>query len=106
MRLQLNAHIQPIGDITQTEGLREIILPIMYFDSGAHINSDKVKLMKEKILNPLALVHGLEYGAVCVGGVLVLIILIYFICTSFRKGKMNNMSVIANSTEEQTPLLR
>ena len=106
MRLQLNAHIQSIKDITQTEGLQEVILPIMYFSFEAKINSDKIHLMKRTLLNPLAILHAVEYAAICIGGLLVFSVLIILVFNFVEKKKKRIRHVLlANSSEEEKPLL-
>ena len=106
MRLQLNAHIQPIKDVTQTEGLQEVILPIMYFSSEAKINSDNIHLMKRTLLNPLAILHAVEYAAICIGGLLIFIVLLIFLHNFVKKKKKAMRQVLlANSSEEHKPLL-
>ena len=107
MRLQLNAHIQPIKDITQTEGLQEVVLPIMYFSFEAKINSDKILLMKRTLINPLAILQGVEYVFICIGSLLILVVLIIFLQNIVRNMNMKTIrkTLLAKSVEEQNPLL-
>ena len=107
MRLQLNAHIQPIKDIAQTEGIHEVILPIMYFSFDAKINADKIHLMKRSLLVPLAILHGVENAVIGIGGLLIFIVLIVLVKNFVRKRNMKTMRkrLLANSAEEHKPLL-
>lgn len=97
MRLQLNAHIQPVEDIKQTECLQEVILPIMYFSGEAKINSVKTKLMKDKILGPLSVVYSAEYVAIGIGTFLLLVALVLSVISCLKNRQ---------TAEEKTPLVK
>lgn len=106
-RLQINALMQPVKHLSQTEEIPKLFLPIIYINETAKIDSSNGKLLKEKVLQPFTIAHIVEFGLVCIGGLLVLVACIFLIKVTIRNRKLSKIRqmLIAQSTEERKPLL-
>ena len=105
-RLQINALIEPIKDITQTEGIPKLFLPIIYVNETATIDSSTAELLEENVLRLLTIVHGVEFALICLGVFLVLVALIFLVRVAVRNRKLNKIrQIVAQSAEERKPLL-
>lgn len=106
-RLQINALIEPVKDITETEGIPKLFLPIIYINETAKIDSSTGKLLQEKVLRPLTIVHSVEFALMCLGGLLVLVAFICLVRVIVRNRKLSKIRqiLLAQSTEERKPLL-
>ena len=106
-RLQINALIEPIKGILETIGIPKLFLPIFYINETAKIDPTSAKLLKEKVLQPFTIVHILEFGLVCVGGVLVLVACVFLIQVAVQNRKLSKIRqiLLAQSADEKKPLI-
>lgn len=104
-RLQINALIEPVKDIEQTEKLHKLFLPVFFINETATIDNSQAQMIKDKVLMPFKVVHGVEIGLVVLGGVLILIGLVFLVLLINRNRKLKQVKTMLSNPNENSPLM-
>ena len=99
LRLQLNVNIKPTKHILQMANVKEVILPLMYFNNSVTVDSSTVNTMKD-VLIPMKVVPWLSVAFMCIGTIELVIALCWVL---LRKGK--DGKEMSNINSESDPLL-
>lgn len=104
-RLQINALIEPVKDIEQTQKLHKLFLPVFFINETATIDKSQAQMIKDKVLMPFKVVHGVEIGLVVLGGVLILIGLVFLVLLINRNRKLKQVKTMLSNPNENSPLM-
>jgi hypothetical protein len=104
-RLQINALIEPIEDIDQTKNLHRLFLPVLFINESASIDNSQAQMIKDKVLMPIKVAHGVELAVVVLGGVLFLVVIILLALLIDRNRKLKKIRELLSHPNENSPLL-
>ncbi|KAL3859117.1 hypothetical protein ACJMK2_009349 [Sinanodonta woodiana] len=76
-RLQVNLHLQPIANITETEHITEVFLPIFWLNESAVIDDENADKMISMLFTPLKIIWVLEITLISVGLLVALVSAMY-----------------------------
>ena len=91
-RLQINAHLQNLGLLSSLQGVEDVILPILWLNESATLDTATADKFKTQVEILIKLVHILPYVLLGLGLLLSLIGCVLLFCY-FRKRKVSHASV-------------
>ena len=105
VRLQLNVNIKPTKHLIQMAGVKEGILPIMYFNNSVAIDASTANTVKEVVIL-FRLVPCLSLAFMCLGSV-ILVITLWWVIMGKKKKRCGRKETSSsnNINDEREPLL-
>lgn len=103
LRLQLNVNIKPVKYMLQMTGVREVILPIFYFNNSVAVDASTAKTMKS-VLTAMKAVPFVSVALICIGTV-ELVVAICWILTKKNSEKKRRKRARLGINNENEPLL-
>lgn len=105
LRLQLNVNIKPTKYIFQMTNVKEVILPLIYFNNSVTVDSSTVHTVKT-VLIPMKLVPWVSAGFVCIGSIEMTCVICWVIFSrSKRKQPAEKEQSKTINDDENQPLL-
>lgn len=101
LRLQLNVNIKPAKRLIQMAGVKEVILPIMFFNNSVTVDASTANTMKE-VLIPMKAVPWLSVAFMCTGTIELIGALFWVLA---RKRKKELKEILSNNDERQPLIL-
>lgn len=102
LRLQLNVNIKPTKYILQTAGVKEVILPIMYFNNSVSVDASTASTMKQ-VLTAMKAVPWVSGTLICIGTIELVIAFGWILTKTRNEEKRRKERLHVN--EERRPLI-
>ncbi|KAK3592837.1 hypothetical protein CHS0354_028913 [Potamilus streckersoni] len=100
-RLQVNILIQNVSFITPTKKLHKMYFPILWLNESAALTDKLADDFKKSVLTPMKILHGVEYGLIALGGLIVIMAILLLV---FLKRKKK--TELVDLTNEETKLVK
>ena len=104
LRLQLNVNIKPTKHIVQMAAVKEVILPIMYFNNSVTIDASTANMVKE-VLIPMKAVPFLSVAFICIGTVELVALFWVFVRKREKRQGQKESSNNSDINGERQPLI-
>ena len=104
IRLQLNLHIQSIPGISQTNGIKEAYIPVMYFNNNITVDDATAKMLRDQIILPLSICFYVEIALYVLGGLFVVVAVMMFFKKRMGSSSHELINVNSNGAESEQPI--
>lgn len=103
LRLQLNLNIEHVKFLVQMAGVKEVILPIMYFNNTVKVDASSANKMKS-VLIAMRAVPFVSVALICIGSIEVVVAIC---CIVSKKWKYNKHAIrgLSSLNSETEPLV-
>lgn len=103
LRLQLNLNIEHVKFLVQMAGVKEVILPIMYFNNTVKVDASSANKMKS-VLIAMRAVPFVSVALICIGSIEVVVAIC---CIVSKKWKYNKHAIrgLSSLNSEREPLV-
>lgn len=91
-RLQVNMHLEPIANVSETLGIKPVFLPVFWLNESAVIDDKNAKKFYQLLFTPLLVIHIMEILLISLGALILIVTVIYGVCkyrSALPPGAMN-----------------
>ena len=101
-RIQFNIQVDPIKGVDDLENVKSAQVPIMWINEHVSIDEGDANKLKKEVLNNLEIIKWIEIGLYIVGGLMVLIAIILFICSCCKTKDETTLKLLAESVQNNS----